>query len=100
MFSRYCKNYGIDKVTARTGIHTWSIIAGNIGSNKMLQYSAIGDVVNVASRLEQANKEFSSDISMSQEIYINLTKNLHDSANLAGTIKLKGRSSPSKVYSI
>ncbi len=99
-FSRYWKNYGIDKVTARTGIHTGSIIAGNIGSNKMLQYSAIGDVVNVASRLEQANKEFSSNISMSQEIYINLTKKLHDSAILAGTIKLKGRSSPSKVYSI
>ncbi|MGY8782484.1 MAG: adenylate/guanylate cyclase domain-containing protein [Fidelibacterota bacterium] len=53
---RYWRNHGIDSITARTGIHTGSIIAGNIGSERMLQYSSIGDVVNVAARLEQANK--------------------------------------------
>ena len=35
-FSRYWKNHGIDKITARTGIHTGSVIAGNIGSDRML----------------------------------------------------------------
>ena len=59
-FSRFWKNHGIEKITARTGIHTGSVIAGNIGSDRMLQYSTIGDTVNVASRLEQANKEFES----------------------------------------
>ena len=54
--SGYWVNHGIQKITARTGIHTGSIIAGNIGSERMLQYSAIGDVVNVAARLERANK--------------------------------------------
>ena len=42
--SRYWSNHGIEKITARTGVHTGSIIAGNIGSERMLQYSAIGDV--------------------------------------------------------
>lgn len=55
----------------------------------MLQYSAIGDVVNVASRLEQANKEFDSNISISEEIYINLTKTLHDTAKFSGEIQFK-----------
>ena len=99
-FSRYWKNHGIDKVEARAGIHSGSVIAGNIGSDRMLQYSAIGDVVNVAARLEQSNKEFGTDICFSHEIYINLKKDLHDSASLSGEIKLKGRSSPLKVYSI
>jgi len=98
--SRYWSNHGIDKITARTGIHTGSIISGNIGSEKMLQYSAIGDVVNVAARLEQANKEFTTEIAFSQEIYTALTKNLYSIASSQGEITLKGRDKKTKVYSI
>ena len=98
--SRYWKNHGIENISVRTGIHTGSVIAGNIGSEKMLQYSTIGDVVNVAARLEQANKDFDTNICISEEIYINLTKKLHDAASFSGEIKLKGRNSSSKVYGI
>ena len=55
-FSRYWKNNGIDKIKACNGIHTGNVIAGNIGSERMLQYSTIWDVVNVAARLGQATK--------------------------------------------
>ena len=98
--SRYWKNHGIDSITMRTGIHTGGVIAGNVGSKEMLQYSTIGDTVNVASRLEQANKEFNTDISFSHEIYTSLTKELHNKAKLSGEIKLKGRENSTKVYSI
>ena len=98
--SRYWSNHGIEKITARTGIHTGSIIAGNIGSERMLQYSAIGDVVNVASRLEQANKEFGTDIAFSKEIYTALTKELNSAAKSEGSINLKGRDGETQVYSI
>ena len=98
--SRYWSNHGIEKITARTGIHTGSIIAGNIGSERMLQYSAIGDVVNVASRLEQANKEFGTDIAFSKEIYTALTKELNSTAKSEGSINLKGRDGETQVYSI
>ena len=40
-FSRYWKNHGINEITARTGIHTGSVIAGNIGSDRMLQYLSL-----------------------------------------------------------
>ena len=99
-FSRYWKNHGIDKITARTGVHTGGVIAGNIGSDRMLQYSTIGDTVNVASRLEQANKEFSTSILFSHEIYSSLTKDLYDKANYQGEISLKGRDQKTKVYDI
>ena len=99
-FSRYWKNHGINGISARTGIHTGSVIAGNIGSDRMLQYSTIGDTVNVASRLEQRNKDFSTDILFSHEIYTALTKKLYDKANYEGEISLKGRDTKTKVYSI
>ena len=99
-FSRYWKNHGIDQITARTGVHTGGVIAGNIGSDRMLQYSTIGDTVNVASRLEQANKEFSTSILFSHEIYSSLTKDLYDKANYQGEISLKGRDQKTKVYGI
>jgi class 3 adenylate cyclase len=98
--SRYWKNHGIDSITMRIGIHTGSVIAGNVGSQEMRQYSTIGDTVNVAARLEQANKDFKTEISFSHEIYIALTKELHSQTSLSGEIILKGRTSPTKVYSI
>ena len=99
-FSRYWKNNGIDKIKARTGIHTGSVIAGNIGSERMLQYSTIGDVVNVAARLEQANKEFDSEILISQEIHTTLTKDLNSLCDFKQEINLKGRDTLTKVYSL
>ena len=98
--SRYWKNHGIESITMRIGLHTGSVIAGNVGSDEMLQYSTIGDTVNVAARLEQANKDFNTDISFSSEIYTALTKELHSRSSLSGEIILKGRTSPTKVYSI
>ena len=98
--SRYWKNHGIESITMRIGLHTGNVIAGNVGSDEMLQYSTIGDTVNVAARLEQANKDFNTDISFSSEIYTALTKELHSRSSLSGEIILKGRTSPTKVYSI
>ena len=99
-FSRYWKNHGINEIAARTGIHTGSVIAGNIGSDRMLQYSTIGDTVNVASRLEQKNKDFDTDILFSQKIYTSLTKDLYDKANYEGEVSLKGRDTMTRTYSI
>ena len=98
-FSRYWKNHAIDNISMRTGIHTGSVIAGNIGSPEMLQYSTIGDTVNVASRLEKANKEFNTEIAFSHEIYTALEEELFEKSILSGEITLKGRASPTKVYS-
>jgi len=98
--SRYWKNQDIDYLDARAGIHTGNIVAGNIGADKVMKYGAIGDVVNIAARLEQANKPIGSSILFSRSVYVALTKGIVSQCTDQGLLPLKGRSGEDRVYSI
>lgn len=54
-----------DPIKVRVGIHGGPAVVGNIGSRRRLNYTAIGDTVNLASRLEGANKVFGTTILIS-----------------------------------
>ncbi len=51
------------------GLHTGECVVGNIGTSLRLDYTAVGDVVNTASRLEALTKEHAVDVLMSHETY-------------------------------
>lgn len=52
----------------RIGLHTGSAVVGNVGAASRLQYTAMGDTMNVASRLEGINKEFGTTIMVSRAV--------------------------------
>lgn len=59
---------GVDQIVLRIGLHTGPVIAGNIGNSSRMRYCVMGDTVNVASRLEEMNKELGTRIAISEAV--------------------------------
>jgi adenylate cyclase len=80
------------------GLNTGAIVSGNIGSPKRMDYTVIGDGVNLASRLESACKEYSAQILCSENTYKKLKGSYR--AREIDRVVVKGKSEPVSVYEI
>jgi adenylate cyclase len=80
------------------GIHTDEVIAGNIGSQKRLEYTVIGDGVNTCARVESLNKEFGTTILITSTTYEEV-KDIFE-CRLMPEMQIKGKARTLKFYEV
>lgn len=99
MLNQLWGRFGLkDNLTIRIGINTDEAITGNVGSLQRMQFSAIGDGVNVASRLEAANKIYGTTILLSDKTVKLLDKNF--CLREIDTVILPGKDTPVNVFEL
>ena len=80
------------------GIHVGSVIVGEMGHPQKMQFTAIGDAVNIASRIESATKELQVSLLVSEQVQALLG----DAARygVSGRVNLKGKSGEHLLYEV
>jgi len=80
------------------GLHAGKVVAANIGSPQRLSYALVGETVNVASRIQDLNKEFDTDIIFSDEVYKGADR--INAMHPLEPVSVKGIRDPLQLFSI
>eukprot|EP00124_Ichthyophonus_hoferi_P001745 Ihof_evm7s100 gene=Ihof_evmTU7s100 len=89
---------GFPDIKMHIGIHTGQAIVGNLGSRDRLNYTALGDSVNLASRLEGLNKMYGTEIIISEDTFHVVQP--HVVCRPLDKVVVKGKAKPIVVYEL
>jgi adenylate cyclase len=89
---------GLPKLTTRVGINTGRVVAGNMGTDEIFNYTILGDAVNLASRLEGTNKQYGTLNIIGEDTH----------ARMAGAcetreldlVRVKGKDTPVRIHEL
>jgi adenylate cyclase len=95
--SRFRAKYGSD-LRCGVGINTGEAVVGTIGSEQRLEYTALGDTINLGSRLEGLTKDFEVSIIISESTYQEVRDRFL--TRYLGEVKVRGKEMPVKIYEV
>ena len=89
---------GLPEMHVRIGLNTGEAVVGNMGSENRFDYTAMGDNVNLASRLESINKQYGTFIIISESTYEAVKDKMI--CRELDQIRVKGKNEPVKIYEL
>lgn len=92
----WLESNGFPRIEIGIGIHSGDVILGNIGSESKLEYTVIGDNVNLASRLEGLTKTYDCPLLITETTHAGLT--LPIPCRLVDLVRVKGKQVPIRIY--
>ena len=89
---------GLQPFVVRIGIHVGDAVVGNIGSAERMEYTVLGNSVNLASRLEGLNKQYGTTILVSEAVHNRVADHFRFSS--VGSVTAKGMTADTHLYEL
>ena len=89
---------GLTPFITRFGIHVGEAVVGNVGSTERMNYTALGNTVNLAARLEGLNKQVGTTILVSEDVYLRVRDHFKFSA--LDAVVAKGMTKETRIFEL